>query len=217
MPTTRPIATGPVAALVGELADLLKLAKVAARMQLEKAAPPGWSMPDEGGIVWPRFKNEEEYRQSVEASGDVPQKLTQEAEALVELVQAITDEVGTFTAEPARTKEEIRSRSYDLDVQWRCAQFTSRRRAIDMRLRMLHALLAELYCSLERVYSNIELIYVCPPHPCDDPNVPPDDFRLTGAFAASQTYDRAETAEEEEEAGEPASRRRARRRRQSSE
>lgn len=216
MPTTRPIATGPVASLVGELADLLKLAKVAARMQLEKAAPPGWSMPDEGGIVWPRFKNEEEYRLSVEAIGDVPQKLTQEAEALVELVQAITDEVGAFTAEPATTKEEIRSRSYDLDVQWRCAQFTSRRRAIDMRLRMLHALLAELYCSLERVYSNIELIYVCPPHPCDDPYVPSDDFRLSGAFAASQAYERSETAEGEE-AGEPAPRRRATRRRQSRE
>lgn len=215
MPTTRPIATGPVASLVAELADLLKLAKVAARMQLEKKAPPGWSMPDEGGIIWPRFKNEEEYQQAVQAIGDVPQKLTTEAEALVELVQAISDDVGAFTAEAATTREEIRSRFYDTDAQWRCAQFTSHRRGIDMRLRMLHAVLAELYCSLERIYSNIELIYICPQHPCDDPNIASEDFRLSSVFA-SQAYERGETAAGEE-AGEPRSRRRATRRRQSKE
>src|SRR3546814_18993319 len=81
---------------------------------------------------------------------------------------------------------------------------------------MLQALLAELYCSLERVYSNIELIYVCPQHPCDDPYVPSDDFRPSGAFEASQAYERSET-DDGEESGEPAPCRRATRRRQSRE
>lgn len=220
MPTTRTLATGPVAALVAELTDLLKLAKAAARLQLEKAAPEGWTMPDEGGVIWPRFKNEKEFYRAKKAIDDMPERLGKEVEALVGLVRTVADDLSAFTIEGDVSDEELRARAHAMNAPWRCRQFTVQRRAIDVRLRMLHALIAELYCCLEQIFSNVELIYVCPPHPCEDPAIAPDDIRLTGAFSSSgafqQAYRRdeaaAEAAEEEEEEGAAPQRRRSSRR-----
>lgn len=205
MPTTSTLANGPVATLVAELADLLKLAKIAARMQLEKAAPEGWTTPDEVGVIWPRFKDEKEFRRAAKSIGELPGRLGAEVDALVSLVAAMTSDLDAFTIRAGASEEELRARAAELDAPWRCRQFTVRRRAIEVRLRILHALIAELYCSLEQIYSNVELIYLCPPHPCDDPAIPPDDLRLAGAWTArphqyeTAAAEAAETAEGDEE------------------
>lgn len=197
MPTSSTFGTGPVATLVAELADLVKLAKVAARMQLEKAAPPGWTMPDEGAI-FPRLKDEKEFRRAAKIIADMPERFGREAEDLAARVRGMTADLDAYAVGGDMTADDLRARAREMGVPWRCAQFTVHRREIEVRLRMLHALIAELYCSLEQIYTNVELVYVCPPHPCDDPAIQADDLRLSPAFDAARAF-RSESAAEEEE------------------
>lgn len=154
-------------ALLRDLHDWARMLMAKEAMKMGKAGETFYS-PDVSPLAVPQILDQKELDA---AFGDVKhysEAIGESAAAVNEAICGFHSQLTSIAAVATRTAYTYKEVYSHHESQWSCEEITRRRHASEQQIRILTEQVAIMQVAVRRIFMQVQLIHVCPPHPCDD-------------------------------------------------